>query len=203
MSDKKSKRQKKTDHKLPPLSEYMRKHSPVKRGVENSPDLDKTLTRYNKIMPRIYVGNYEAAEDKNFIKDKNIRAILNCTKDVENKFCSNPDIEYMRLPVNDTLRENDFKMMYKFFPAAVEFIHKHADIQGNNILVGCVQGRQRSISTVVAYLMAKHNMTPHEACKFVLEKRPEAFHHGLSLNFDQAINWYYKDLQKQRAQNKK
>ena len=44
--------------------------------------------------------------------------------------------------------------------------------------------------------MAKHNMTPSEACKFVLGKRKEAFHYGLSVNFDQTINKYYKELQK-------
>lgn len=195
---KESKRQKRIDHKLP-LAEYIRRHSPVKRGIETNEDLDKTLARYNKIMSRIYVGNYEAAEDKNFIQEKNIKAILNCTKDFENKFCNNRDIEYMRIPVNDNLRESDFKLMYKFFPVITEFIHKHADIQGNNILVHCAAGRQRSISAVVAYIMRFHGLNPHEACKLVLEKRPEAFHHGLSLNFDQALKWYYRDLQKDKS----
>lgn len=197
----KSKRHRKSNYNLP-LAEFVRRHSPVKRDAQNSTNLDKTLTKYNKILPKLYVGNYEAAEDKNFFKEKNIRAVLNCTKDVDNKFSSNQDIEYMRIPVNDNLRDSDFRLMYKFFPVIVEFIHKHVDIQGNNVLVNCVQGRQRSISAVTAYLMKYHGLNPHDACKFVLEKRPEAFHHGLSLNFDQALKWYYKDLQKENIKKR-
>lgn len=191
------KRQRKINYNLP-LAEYIRRHSPIKRGVQNSQDLDKTLAKYNKILPKLYVGNCEAAEDKNFFKEKNIKAVLNCTKDVENKFASNRDIEYMRIPVNDNLRESDFKMLYKFFPVIVEFIHKQIIIQGNTLLVHCIAGRQRSIAAVTAYLMKYHGLNPHDACKFILEKRPEAFHHGLSLNFDQALKWYYRDLQKEK-----
>jgi hypothetical protein len=58
------------------------------------------------------------------------------------------------------------------------------------------QGRQRSAISVAAFLVTKHKMTPHDACKLVLDKRPEAFHHGKSLNFDQALKKYYKDVQK-------
>lgn len=50
--------------------------------------------------------------------------------------------------------------MYKFLPAVVEYVHKHRDIQKNNILVHCVAGKQRSTIYVTAYLVAKHNMTP-------------------------------------------
>lgn len=180
----------------PPLADYVKSLSPVK--IHNQ-DLDKVLSKYNKILPKIYLGTYEAAEDKNFLKEKNIKAVLNCTKDVDNKFAHDPNIEYMRIPVNDTLRENDFKMMYKFLPIVTEFIHKHVDIQGNNILIHCVAGKQRSVCATVAYLMKHRGHNPYEACKFVLEKRPEAFHHGLSLNFDQAIKWYYADLQKEKS----
>jgi hypothetical protein len=41
-------------------------------------------------------------------------------------------------------------------------------------------------------------MTPGDACKFIMDKRPEAFHFGLSLNFEDTLKKYHKDLQKNK-----
>lgn len=191
MTKKKSpKRQRVTQPKLS-LAEYIRRHSPIKAGLR-IPDEDEPLTDYDKITDRIYLGNYRSAKDKEFFKKHKIRAVLNCTKDVPNHFCADKKIEYMRIPVDDSLEKKDFDLMYEFLPIATEFIHKHAVIQKNNILVNCVAGRQRSAINVACYLVTKHGLNPHDACKFVLEKRPEAFHFGKSLNFDQALNKHYK-----------
>lgn len=198
MSDKKQKRTRKTTHTMS-LSDYLRKHSPIKKGaiVKNE---DKPLSKYDKIIDKLYLGNFQAAKDKDFFKDKKIKAVLNCSKDVDipNHFAHIKDIEYMRIPVDDSLKEKDFDLMLQYFPVIVEFINKHANIQKNNILIHCWAGRQRSAISVAAYLVAKHNMTPHDACKMILDKRPEAFHYGQSLNFDQALNKYYKEIQKQK-----
>lgn len=192
-------RVRKTNHRMN-LSDFIRKHSPIKKGVVNVKDEDAPLEKYNKIMDHIYLGNWQAAKDKEFFEKKKIKAVLNCTKeaDVPNHFAKNTSIEYMRIPVDDSLREKDFKLMYQYMPVIAEFIHKHVDIQKHNLLVHCVAGRQRSIIAVAAYLVAKHNMTPHDACKFMLDKRPEAFHYGLSLNFEDSLKKYYHDIKKCR-----
>ena len=156
------------------------------------------LEKYTKILPKLYLGNFQAAKDPDFFKDKKIKAVLNCTKDIPNHFACKKDIEYMRIPVDDSLKETDIKKMYNFLPVIVEFIHKHVNLQGNNIFVHCYAGRQRSAISVSAYLVAKLGMTPAEACKFVMDKRKEAFHFGLSLNFEDSLNKYYKDLQKKK-----
>jgi dual specificity phosphatase 12 len=185
------KRVRQTDHKVA-LSEFIRKHSPIKKGLKVV-DEDKPLTKVNRIMPRLYLGNFQAAKDREFFQQKNIKAVLNCTKavDIPNHFAHIKDIEYMRIPVDDSLKQKDFDLMYQYMPAAVEFIHKHVDVQKNNILIQCYAGRQRSAACVAAYLISKHKMTPREACKLILEKRPEAFHYGHSLNFDQTLEKYY------------
>jgi protein-tyrosine phosphatase len=195
MSSKKTKSPRKRTRKMS-VSEFIRMHSPIKGGGLRVKDEDEPLASYNKVMNRIYLGNYQAAEDATFFKKKNIKAVLNCTRDLPNYFVKSGDIEYMRIPVEDSLKEYDYKRMYQLLPAAVEFIHKHAVTQGNNIFVGCIAGRQRSAACVAAYLMAKHKMTPHEACKLVMDKRPEAFHFGKSLNFDETLKKYYNDLKK-------
>jgi protein-tyrosine phosphatase len=196
---KRSVRKRRTTHKVS-LADYIRRHSPIKSGVVVVHDEDKPYTKVNKIMDRIYLGNFQAAKDREFFKTKKIKAVLNCTKekDVPNHFAHKKDIEYMRIPVEDSLKEKDFDLMYQFMPVIVEFIHKHADIQKHNILINCVAGRERSCIAVAAYLVAKKGMTPHDACKLVLDKRPEAFWFGKSLNFDVSLKRFYKDIKKPR-----
>jgi protein-tyrosine phosphatase len=195
MTDKRLvKRTRKTNHKMT-LADYIRKHSPIKAGLRIS-DEDEPLAKYNKIMNRIYLGNFQAAKDKEFFKKHKIRAVLNCSKDIPNHFASNKDIEYMRIPVEDSLKQKDYDLMFEFMPAMVQFIHKHANIQKNNILVHCWAGRQRSAIGIAVFLVDKYGLEPKEACKYVLEKRPEAFHFGKSLNFDQALNKYYRTYKK-------
>jgi len=194
MTDKHKPKARKTTHKLTP-AELLYRHSPIKNGLKVK-DEDKPLDKYSKIMSKIYLGNYQAAKDANFFKDNKIKAVLNCTKDIPNYFCNKKDIEYMRIPIDDSLKEVDINKLYKFFPSIVEFIHKHAGIQKNNIFIHCYAGRQRSAGAISAYLMGKHGMNPSEACKFIMDKRPEAFHFGLSLNFEDSLDKYDKDLQK-------
>lgn len=189
-------RTRKITHRLSP-AELLRKHSPIKNGLQVKNE-DRPLEKYTKIIPKLYLGNFQAAKDADFFKDKKIKAVLNCTKDIPNYFACKKDIEYMRIPVDDSLKETDIKKMYNFLPVIVEFIHKHIALQGNNIFVHCYAGRQRSAISVSSYLVAKLGMTPAEACKFVMDKRKEAFHFGLSLNFEDSLNKYNKDLQKNK-----
>jgi protein-tyrosine phosphatase len=187
------KRTRRTTHVNP--ADHIRRHSPIKNGLVVK-DEDKPLEKYNKILPKLYLGNYQAAKDEDFFKSKKIKAVLNCTKDIPNYFASKKNMEYMRIPVDDSLRESDFKKMYEFFPAIVEFIYKHIVIQGDNTFIHCYAGRQRSGVAVAAYLVAKMGMTPADACKFIMDKRKEVFHFGLSLNFEDSLAKYYKDITK-------
>ena len=129
-----------------------------------------------------------------------IKAVLNCSKekDIPNYF-KDSSIEYMRVPVDDSLQQKDYDKMFLLLPSMVEFIHKHVDILKQPILVHCWAGRQRSACAVVCYLMEKHGLNPDEACKLVMSKRKEAFHFGKSVNFDQTMNKYYKKIQKMKA----
>jgi len=178
-----------------PLAEYIRRHSPIKAGMRIK-DEDAPLAKYNKITNNIILGNFQAAKDKDLFKTHKIQAVLNCSKDIPNHYSQHKDIEYMRIPVDDSLKQKDYDLMFEYMPVIVEFIHKHACIANNKILVHCAAGRQRSAISVAAFLVAKCGKTPREACKIVMEKRPEAFHFGKSLNFDQALNKYYRTYMK-------
>lgn len=173
------------------LADYIRRHSPIKAGIRIKNE-DVPLAKYNKITNHIFLGNFQAAKDKDFFKENKIRAVLNCSKDIPNHYAHHKDIEYMRIPVEDSLKQKDYDLMYEFMPVIVEFINKHANIQKQNILIHCWAGRQRSAIAVAAFMVSKCGMTPQSACKLVMDKRPEAFHFGKSLNFDQALNKFYK-----------
>ena len=189
-------RRRRTTHKMS-LADYIRKNSPIKHGLKIS-DEDKPLAKYNKIMNHLYLGNFQAAKDKEFFKNKNIKAVLNCSKDIPKHFAHIKDIEYMRIPLDDSLKQKDFDLMFEYMPVIVAFIHKHVVIQEDNALVHCYAGRQRSAISVAVYLVDKYGLDPKDACKFVMDKRPEAFHFGESLNFDQALSKYHRTYKKKK-----
>lgn len=178
------------------VAEHIAKHSPIDKGLKIK-DLDDPVSKYNKILSKIYLGNQESAKDKDFFEKKKIKAVLNCTTDIPHHFIKK-DIEYMRIPVEDSLKKKDYDLMYNYMPSIVHFIDKHVNIQGNNILVHCWAGRQRSAIAVASYLVACHNMSQHDACKHILDKRVEAFHFGKSLNFDSSLDKFYKKLSKKK-----
>jgi protein-tyrosine phosphatase len=174
----------------------IRKHSPIKNYEKlKGFDEDKPVSNYSKIMSKIYLGTIYASEDPDFFKNRNIKAVLNCSNDIPHSFKSK-DIEYMRIPVEDSLKIYDYNKMYHFLNIAADFIYKHAVLQKQAILIQCFAGKQRSAISVAAFLVKYHNMTPYEACKYIMEKRPEAFHFGLSLNFEQSLQEFYKDIKK-------
>ena len=121
----------------PSLSDIIYQHSPIKRGIINVKNEDKPHTNYDKIIDNLYLGNVQISKDEDFFKSKKIKAVLNCSKDIPNTFCDSKDIEYMRIPIDDSLKPIDFEKAYLFMPVAVEFIHKHVVIENNSILVHC------------------------------------------------------------------
>lgn len=177
------------------LEDYICKHSPLNKGLVVK-DEDKELHGVNKIVKRLYLGSVNAAKNKKFFEKNKIGAVLNCSKerDIPHYFSQNKKIEYMRVPVDDSLEEIDFELMYKLMPSIVEFIHKHVYILKQNVLVHCMQGRARSCIAVAAYLVAKCGMTPKKACKLIMDKRPESFFYGKSLNFSSSLVKYHNDI---------
>lgn len=161
----------------------------------------------SEILPRLFISDVDSALDENFIKNKKITAVLNCTKDVPNKFEKTSSIVYSRLPIDDSLNEIDINKMKKLLPYAIEFIYKHRDFDGGSVLIHCIEGKQRSVCCVLTYLMRYHpSLAPsiREGKKFIISKRPEAFHNNGYINFRSSISHYSKTrLNKQPEKPKK
>jgi protein tyrosine/serine phosphatase len=110
---------------------------------------------YNLIIDGIYLGNYDAANSKSFILDKNINLIINCSRDLKfPDFYNNIPVNYIRLPLNDSFDEIDQLIMSIAIPKLMKLIHKYLK-NNKNVFVHCYAGMQRSATVVICYLMYK------------------------------------------------
>jgi hypothetical protein len=147
----------------------------------------------NQITRNIYLGNYIDASNLTFIKDNNIRVIINCSKDIP--FYMPQDIcpyQY-RIPVNDDLQDISIYTMYKYLPKIVSIIHKHISM-GENIYIHCHAGMQRSACVVAAYLIHHHKFTVDDAIEYVKNKRSISFFP--IANFKKSLEQYEKKIVK-------
>jgi protein-tyrosine phosphatase len=147
---------------------------------------------YDEVIKGLFLGDMKAAKDNSFFRKHKIKAVVNCTSDVKNHFKCRDNIEYMRLPIEDSLNMKDLRKMLHYYLPAVFFIHKNLVLENKNVFVHCWQGIQRSASVVAVYLMTFHNMSKEDAYDYIIDARSQAFHNGESFNFDWSINNYSK-----------
>lgn len=154
----------------------------------------------NEIVPGLWIGEYHAALDPNFLKKYKIGAIVNCTPDVEMPY---KNIDYYHVPINDTLKKKDFQEMIRYLPGAVEFIKQKRDKEGKNVLVHCHVGRQRSCCVATAYLSLRYKLTIRDTVALILKRRPVAFHDGNHVNFIESLMYYCEKPKKTVAKSVK
>ena len=156
-----------------------------------------------KILPNIWIGDKKAASSPQFFKECKIGAVINMTPSITNYYCDNEKIEYLRIPVYDSVLKRDTEKMYNYFPVICEFIHKNAIIENKNVLIHCHQGKQRSAAAAAAFIIKFYKMSPSDAIKHIINQRSNAFHSGECVNFAMSLNkWFYK-TQKMRMQKEK
>lgn len=164
------------------------------------------MTFYHQVIPNLFIGSVEASTDFDFIQKQNISIIINCSKDIDNKFSLNllKPIEYAPQIVQDWLFDNSFYI--KYYRVGVDDNGKPEEIdnfyklvkellpiieieynKGKCILVHCLAGNQRSAAFVCAFLMHAKKFTLDEAILFLLEKKPNVFFFGNQINFKKAL----------------
>jgi len=125
---------------------------PVSNNVVNLPHCDR-------IVPNLYLGGIDAASDKPSLYRAGIRAVCCCCRELEfptKEFSE--DLAYYRVDVEDVSREP----IELFFPEATEFIHSWISRE-QPVLVHCRAGVSRSATVVIAYLIAYHGYSLHDA----------------------------------------
>jgi protein-tyrosine phosphatase len=172
-----------------------------------------TPTSVDEIIPGLWLGNYKAAIDKEFLKNNNINFVLNCTPNMPlyNQIYTPSElnnVETYRIPVNDSLLERDFILMEKYFKIVIPLLLKKYTLEKRRILIHCHAGKQRSAIVVAALLkvLLDHNYIEIDAIpktethseqfnyiyKFLLSKRSQVFTYGLRINFEPTYRRFFR-----------
>jgi protein-tyrosine phosphatase len=140
----------------------------------------------NEILPRLWLGNREAAANTEWLQQNNIKHVFNATKDIP--FA--PGVEHAyRIPVDDNLQEAEIINMRKWAPEAVLKLVR-AYKTGDGILIHCYAGRQRSAALMAMFLIVNKGLGANEAMAYIRSKRPVAFFPAA--NFKDAIYGFEK-----------
>ena len=125
----------------------------------------------HEIVPKIWLGNRNAALDTNWLKQNNITVVFNATKDLP----FSPIIKKQyRIPVDDNLQPEEIRNMTLWSHEAIyKIIDEHN--KGHTILVHCAAGMQRSAVLVGMYLIATRGMPWHQTITYIQSIRPIAF----------------------------
>jgi hypothetical protein len=139
----------------------------------------------DEILPGLWLGNLEASQDRNFLKNHNITVIINCTKDLP--FLPLSGVYLYRVPVDDNLQPAEIKSMTGWLERIIPILRYHL-AHGRHILVHCYAGMQRSAIVVLCYLFQYGDNRHRElhgnslACyKHMRQRRPIVFQP--SMNF--------------------
>lgn len=170
----------------------------------------------NEIIPRLYLGNYKAALDYNFIKDNGIDIIVNCTPNIpfindivdmdDDKKQNLTNIEYIRIPVEDSLLEKDIILMEEYFKYLLPYLHESYNNK-KTMLIHCYAGKQRSAIVVAGLLKALLDTSSisinlqlpevskkqqfHNIINYIVSKRPQVFTYGFRINFKKTYKRFF------------
>jgi protein-tyrosine phosphatase len=141
-----------------------------------------------EIIPNLWLANIKTSQDTDFLKEKRIKVIINCTKNIP---FANYDCEKFRIPVDDNLELSEIVNLYKSLWNATDLIASRI-IRGESVLVHCHAGAQRSAAVICAFVMRFSKMKLNDCIVFIKTKRPVAF--TFSVNFQKALEQYSRDL---------
>jgi hypothetical protein len=145
----------------------------------------------HQIVPGIWLGNKRASENEKWLKEKNITVVFNATKDIP--FSTSIKKQY-RIPVDDNLQPEEIRNMTLWSHEAVyKLMMEHN--KGQNVLVHCAAGMQRSAVIVGMYLIATKGMTSHQAISYIQGIRPIAFRP--SANFRDSLLAFYNSYHRE------
>ena len=143
----------------------------------------------DEILPGLWLGNYKASQDTDFLKKNNIRTVFNCTKDISFHPYS---IRRFRVPVDDNLQQQEIRNMELWSFEIVANLAKEYNA-GHKILVHCAAGMQRSAAVTAMFLIATQRISKEQAIAYIRSKRPIAF--MPMANFEKSIASFEKQFQ--------
>ncbi|XP_013778636.1 dual specificity protein phosphatase 19-like [Limulus polyphemus] len=136
-----------------------------------------------EVIPRLFIGSQDVAEDLNLLHQMNVTHILNVATGVPNVF--EEEFIYKRIGILD-LPEANIRM---FFDGCFQFIDD--GLQEGGVLVHCNAGVSRSATLVIGYLMNREKLCLDEAFGKVKSVRPFI---KPNVGFMEQLRQYEKEL---------
>lgn len=176
----------------------------------------------SKILDNLWLGDRISSEDENFIRNNNIRVIINCTKELPNIFkpfyvntndlnkphLKDAFLEYSRVEIENNDKMANQEQFFNQLPNLVQHIDQKLNVEKKAVLIHCCDGKQRSATAVAAYIYFKYHQTNgckmEEVIDHMKKQRPAVFSYGYVFNFkktlDQFVVTYNTQLQQFRSQ---
>lgn len=146
----------------------------------------------HEIIPGVWLGNKRAALNDKWLIEKNVSVVFNATKDVP--FSTKAKKQY-RIPVDDNLKAEEIRNMTLWSHEIIYNLLKEMNA-GNQVLVHCAAGMQRSAAIVAMCLIVKRGYSWNQSITYIQNIRSIAFRP--SANFEDSIiafdNSYHKDI---------
>lgn len=120
----------------------------------------------SEIVPGLFLGNANDAENMSLLQQNQIKSIINISQTIPCYHETERLFDYLRVPCNDSSQEN----IVQHFQRTSESIQMSLSLN-QNVLVHCQAGVSRSPSFVIGYLMEHHSKTFDQAYSLVREKR--------------------------------
>jgi protein-tyrosine phosphatase len=139
---------------------------------------------YDIITDFLYLGNMNSVNTQNV----EFTLIVNCSKDLEE---SNNCKKFIRIPIDDDPDDANNLLSLINTTGVLDQIQSCID-KGENVLIHCRAGMQRSCALTACYLLKRYKMIPRVAIEFIKYRRPIAFLG--TVNFQKAIDSFYKLL---------
>eukprot|EP00281_Chroomonas_sp_CCMP1168_P023992 CAMPEP_0206228086 /NCGR_PEP_ID=MMETSP0047_2-20121206/8979_1 /ASSEMBLY_ACC=CAM_ASM_000192 /TAXON_ID=195065 /ORGANISM="Chroomonas mesostigmatica_cf, Strain CCMP1168" /LENGTH=825 /DNA_ID=CAMNT_0053651301 /DNA_START=70 /DNA_END=2548 /DNA_ORIENTATION=- len=114
----------------------------------------------------LYIGGQRGASDLNLLKQHGITHVINAAAATCNCFYPQ-DFLYKALKLVDTPSQN----LLQHFPETTAFINE-ARMRGGRVFVHCIEGKSRSASIVLAFLMDVEGMSLQDAYALLKRVRP-------------------------------
>lgn len=124
----------------------------------------------DKIIDKVYLGNYAAAINKELLISNDIKFILVASNNMECLYSHDLNIIYKKIPVNDSKKTR----ISKFFKESNDFIEKAINSDEGNLLIHCGAGASRSVTLLIAYLIYKFGLNFDESFAIIKKTRNEA-----------------------------
>lgn len=166
----------------------------------------------NMIIPRIWLGDVDAAHNVSFLTKESIDIVVNCTPNhpfISDSIVIASDITFLRIPVYDSLLERDFILMEQYMEIFLPYLLQQYT-NNKNLLIHCYAGKQRSgilVASLLYILLSGHHIPPQvigleklpssrqaladTIFVFLLSRRPQVFTFGFRINFIKSFQRYF------------